>query len=72
MTNEVNKRHIWFINSIVTVPTKVWVLAETEEEAKERFNKGAWHKAVPDFDKTIDGKIMDVDYAITKGPRYNK
>lgn len=67
------KKHIWYMKAIIKAPATVWVTAETEEEAKQRFNRGSWYKVDVHTDHTIDHTLReDLDYCIVKGPGTNK
>lgn len=64
------KKHIYYVEAIVTTPVLIKVVAIDEQEAFARVNDGAWHgcEQVP---RTWDkAKVTHVG-SFTKGPGIN-
>lgn len=64
------RKHIWYVDAIVTTPMKLQVLAVDEQEAFARANDGAWHGCEQVPRAWDQAKIISIG-TITKGPGTN-
>jgi hypothetical protein len=64
------KKHIWYFEARISATMTVEVVAETEQEAKERFFAGAWQKIYSRscFD---DARVESGPSSCHKGPGTN-
>ena len=50
----------YIVTAIVTVPCRIVVLGEHIGDALNRFQEGAWHKVIPDFNHTKSQKALEI------------
>lgn len=64
------KKHLFYVDAIITTPVKIHVSAIDEQEAFARANDGAWHGCYPQPIDWSQAKITHIG-PITKGPGIN-
>lgn len=68
--SEPSKKHIFYIDAVVTTPVKIQVIAIDEDDAFSRAMDGAWHGCDP-FPKQWDkAKVNSIQF-VAKGPGIN-
>lgn len=64
------KKHLFYVDAIVSTPVKIAVIATDEQEAFARSMDGAWHSCEPHPTTWDQAKITHMG-PITKGPGIN-
>ena len=64
------KKHLYYVDAIVTTPVKIKVIAIDEQEAFARVMDGAWHGCEPEPKQWDQAKITHIG-PIIKGPGIN-
>ena len=65
-------KHIWYVDARISTEAIVSIVAESEDEARERFHNGAWHSVKPKGNMiTWDHGRAEVLIDIQKGPHIN-
>jgi hypothetical protein len=64
-----SRRHLYYIEAVVEVPVTIAVVGETEKQALERAQGGAWHNVIRnDWDKA---KVLSIGKSVI-GPGVGK
>ena len=64
------KKHLYYVDAIVTTPVKIIVVATSENEAFGRVMDGAWHGCEPESKQWDKAKVTHIG-PIKEGPGIN-
>lgn len=65
-----DKKHLYYVDAIITTPVKIRVFAIDEQEAFARTMDGAWYGCEPEPKQWDKAKVTHIGL-ITKGPGIN-